>query len=110
MTAFTPAAERYASDVVKILARHVPGWEDDPAAKLVILGAVARNVAEPGTLTELIVDAPRRANWRLMPRRDDPRRVRLHCFSMPPQPRNYLDIKETTNILLDALPFGSSSG
>ena len=72
-------AASYAEAVVRTLAEHFPGLAD-PMTAGIIKAAVTDQATSPRDTFEVIVDDPRRADWRLKGRPVDRRRVRLICY------------------------------
>ena len=70
--------DRYASDVIAVLLDDFPDLRD-PAIAGMVRNAVLRNARTQSGL-EIIVDDPRRANWKLVAAARDRSRVRLGCW------------------------------
>src|ERR1035438_8404159 len=70
----------YANAVVDALAGDFPGLRD-PITAEIVREHVSANVRRQ-CLIEVIVDDPRRANWRLVRAPHDRRRVHLGCWKL----------------------------
>jgi hypothetical protein len=95
-------ATRYANTVVRVLAEEFPADLSNQYVREIITDAVFRHMLNPNDATEIIVDDPSSASWRLKPDRQNPDRVRI--AHMPANPEHINSERERRiNVALAAI-------
>jgi hypothetical protein len=97
----TPKPETYAASVVRVLREHFPDLAD-PATAEVVADLIERQVRDPKSSFEVIVDDPISAKWRLKGDVDNLRRVHLAIHRLHPREAD-AELKSTLNDALRAL-------
>jgi hypothetical protein len=86
-----------------VLAEEFPTEMRSTVVRGIITDAVRRHAETPTDMTEIIVDDPVSANWRLKPDREHPARVRLAFCPVNPERRE--DERERrVNVALATIP------
>jgi hypothetical protein len=96
------AGADYPAAVVRTLVDDFPSLANSLTAD-VVRDAVERQHRQPAPMFECIVDHPTLSNWKLVPRRDEPSRVRLTCFRLHLTTDDQ-DREQRINQALDQLP------
>jgi hypothetical protein len=96
------AGADYPTAVVHTLVDYFPNLANSITAD-VVREAVERQHRQPEPQFECIVDHPTLSNWRLVPRRDEPSRVRLACLRLH-LTNDDQDREQRINQALDQLP------
>ena len=99
-------ATSYAEAVMGVLRDHFPAatWSD-PATAAIITTAVRNQASTPRDAFEVIVDDPRRADWRLKSRNGNKRQIRLACYRMVMRDAD-AELERAVNSALSALETG----
>jgi hypothetical protein len=92
----------YPTAVVHALVDDFPDLAS-PTTADIVRNAVQRQHRQPEPTFECIVDHPTVSNWKLVPRHDEPSRVRLTCLRLH-QAADDQDREQRINRVLDQLP------
>ena len=96
-------SDPYASGVLHVLASDFPDLRD-PEVAAIIRKAIWTHAHAPGHVgIQIIVDNPVNANWKLVPDKVNPGRVRLRCWKQNPIPAAAQERQDRLNEALQAL-------